>query len=108
MTEEEDDLWSSLPQSVLASQNEQLQYLQNKLSGMKEQTQDLNSQGPQLVFVSTKYLTFSTVVAQHRIATETKENSAKRLDFEGQFCVTFPLFEILKDYYMTVVQNCRA
>ena len=55
VTEEEDDLWSSLPQSELASQNEQLQYLQNKLSGMKEQTQELNSQGPQLVFVSTKY-----------------------------------------------------
>ena len=58
VTEEEDDLWSSLPQPELASQNEQLQYLQNKLSGMKEQTQELNSQGPQLVFVSTNYFKF--------------------------------------------------
>ena len=53
VTAEEDDLWSTLPEAVLANQNEQLQYLQDKLTAMRAQMGELGKRGPQLVFVST-------------------------------------------------------
>ncbi len=56
VTAEEDDLWSTLPESVLANQNEQIHYLQNRLIDMKEQADELNKEGGQLVFVSTSYV----------------------------------------------------
>ena len=55
VTAEEDELWSSLPESVL-KQTEQLKYVHNKLENNTKQLEDLSTQGAQLVFVSVTIL----------------------------------------------------
>ena len=56
VTEEEDDLWSTLPDSVLANQNQQIQSLHRRLTTMREKAEALNTEGEQLVFVSSYFL----------------------------------------------------
>ena len=53
VTADEDELWSSLPDPDLVEQDERLHYLHNKLACVHDHIADLNSEGPQLEFVST-------------------------------------------------------